>query len=154
MNINDSRATRLAGDFAMICTAGFCPQKINDKVHDDAVEALSEKLAQKLGQDFNIVIRSNLDPIPNAANSLWLLHSVGIDSPGILDIITSMLERYNVSAVDINAGTGPAPLSGELYFEFDATVEVSEDSVEDIHDALRALDHEYALETTFVPKPC
>tara|TARA_R110002072_G_scaffold1164_4_gene9642 strand:+ start:4303 stop:4830 length:528 start_codon:yes stop_codon:yes gene_type:complete len=109
----ESRMSQLAGRFA-----GIVLVQTDDKNFAELKSAL-----QAMEQISSVIEEAELNP--DIKNSRILeLNIVGPDRPGIVHEVTLALEHAVANVVEMETYIAAAPMSGELTFSADATVEV------------------------------
>ncbi len=109
----ESRMSQLAGRFAGIVVV---------QTTDDKLEGLKTALLQ-MDQISSLV--EEADANAEIKNSRILeMNIVGPDRPGIVHEVTLRLEQQVANVVEMETHIAAAPMSGELTFSADATVEV------------------------------
>jgi len=114
-NVENSRMTRLGGEFAMLALV-----KLND-----AQEPALESDLQKLRNDgFQVALLLTEDDHPKKYAG-WLPYEIevlGADHEGIIHEIAHHLAQQGINIEDMETVTAPAPMSGAPLFTMRATV--------------------------------
>lgn len=108
----ESRMSQLAGRFAGIVVV---------ETSDDKLAALKAAL-QSLEAISSVVEEAETTELKNSR--MLDLNIVGPDRPGIVHEVTLALEHHVANVVDMETHISAAPMSGELTFSADATIEV------------------------------
>lgn len=113
----ESRMSQLAGRFAGIAVVQTSADSIDDlKIALQALEQISSVVEEaELKQEFAQEIKNS---------RILELNIVGPDRPGIVHEVSLALEQHVANVVDMETHISAAPMSGELTFSADATVEV------------------------------
>jgi len=110
----ESRMSQLAGRFAGIVVV---------QTSDEKIEVLKTALFE-LKQISSIIEETENDPEIKNTRVLEL-NIVGPDRPGIVHEVSLALEHHVANVVEMETYIAAAPMSGELTFSADATVEVA-----------------------------
>ena len=113
----ESRMSQLSG-----CFAGIAVVEVNDE-HFSALEAALKNL-----DGISSVVQETERPVEVKNTRLLGLNIVGPDRPGILHDVTLALERNVANVVEMETNIFAAPMTGELTFSADASIEVAYDS--------------------------
>jgi glycine cleavage system regulatory protein len=113
----ESRMSQLAGRFAGIAVVQTSVDSIADlKAALQSLEQISSVVEEtELKQEFSQEIKNS---------RILELNIVGPDRPGIVYEVSRALEQHVANVIDMETHISAAPMSGELTFSADATVEV------------------------------
>lgn len=108
----ESRMSQLAGRFAGIVVV---------ETSDDKLAALKAALL-----DLEVIssVVEEAEHVELKNSRMLDMNIVGPDRPGIVHEVTRALEQHVANVVDMETHISAAPMSGELTFSADATVEV------------------------------
>lgn len=108
----ESRMSQLANRFAGIAVVSV----------DEARLAELKDALQSLPQISSLI--EEADDVETKNSRLLEINVVGPDRPGIVHEVTQALEQHVANVVQMETHIAAAPMSGELTFSADATVEV------------------------------
>ncbi len=109
-----SQLARLAGKFAGVVLVGVPDTQVGELEHDLAA----------LAADGLQVTVSRADEERRLA-TVWLLHLVGSDRPGIVAEVSGVLARAGVSIDELQTQVRDAPMAGGVLFEATARLSVT-----------------------------
>lgn len=109
----ESRMSYLADKFAGVALV---------EVDDEQIAELGERLAEI--QRLTVVVEVTESAEPSLRTRAANLNIVGPDRPGILNEVSQALAKAAVNVTEMETHIAAAPMSGELTFSADATVEV------------------------------
>jgi glycine cleavage system transcriptional repressor len=113
-NIEESRMAVLGGEFAAILLVAM------------PAEALAEldPMLAGLGRDLDLRLELRRTTPPRSAGSgrPYLLETVSLDNPGIVQAVTALLKRHGINIEQLETETLPAPWTGAPMFRMRATV--------------------------------
>ena len=109
-----SRMTRLAGKFAGVAEV---------EVPADAVDPLRTDLGRLAEDGLTVTVETSEQP-GAATRTLWRLHLLGQDRPGILAEISTALAGHGVGIEELDTALTDAPMAGGRLFEVDALLTV------------------------------
>jgi glycine cleavage system regulatory protein len=114
-NWNESRMTRLGGQFAGILRAELPAEK---------APAALKALADLEARGIKVVVQTERpsEPEPRPAGLLMQLEVLGIDRPGIVRELSQLLAAADVNVEELATDRRSAPMSGEMLFEARAVV--------------------------------
>lgn len=108
-------------DSSLVCLAGDFAGVVRVAVPDVAIDPLEAALRKLAGQGIAVTVRRN--EMAFALRGLKTgLEMTGIDQPGIIHKVSSVLAEQHVSIDELETHTFPASMSGELMFVAKATV--------------------------------
>merc|ERR1712196_190637 len=117
---------------------------------DAAVESVANLLSNHFGPTYGINIRSEEKCVEVETKS-HLFHMIGVDSMGILDVVMSRFAQCDVSVVSINEATGPAPFSGEKFFEMETLIEIPVEQTDNVLQNIEAIQNIFATDCSLSP---
>jgi glycine cleavage system regulatory protein len=125
----------------MIANISMAPQMDEDV----AIESVVDVLSNHFGLTYGINVRSD-DEQTQIETKPHLFHMIGVDSTGILDVVMSHLSGCDVSVASINAATGPAPFSGEKFFEMESLIEIPVEQMDNVAQNIETIQSTFATE--------
>jgi glycine cleavage system regulatory protein len=133
----DTRMARLSGQFAGMLLVAIAPEK---------ADALVASLRKMEAQGLRFIIEKCDEPAQIAGRTLRL-ELVGLDRPGIIREISSVLASQNVSIVELESERVSGSFSGEAMFKANALLTLPDDlDVEDLRESLEALANELMVD--------
>jgi glycine cleavage system transcriptional repressor len=143
-NIEESRASVLGGEFAVIMLISGEAGQIKSLIRDQASLSDSTGLA--------VTVKPTVPPKPSPQGRPYVVESFSLDAPGIVHLITERLGKYGVNIDDLESDTTAAPFTGAPMFIFKARVTVPpECSLAELRDHLEELSHEKDLDIALKP---
>jgi glycine cleavage system transcriptional repressor len=142
-NIEETRATILGGDFAVIMLVsgkmGSCT-----RLKDLLPKALVPK-------DMTVLVRSTAVQ-PHGAGIPYVIESISLDTPGIVRSLTSVLLTQGINIEELETTVSPAPLSGSPMFRMRIQINLSPGSrLIALKEALSKVAEEHDLDITVRP---
>jgi glycine cleavage system regulatory protein len=113
----ESRMSHLGGQFAGI---------VRVEVPADRADKLARALQQLEADGLRIIVQAEPGPAPKAGGALVALEIVGLDRPGILRGISTVLAAHRVNVEELASECVSAPMGGGNLFQARATVLVPE----------------------------
>ncbi len=122
-NLEDSRMAVLAGDFALIVLFSGPPASI------DKVQQKCKSIEKKL--DFQINFKPPATRSIEQDYALYNFQVTGIDQPGIVHLVSTILADLEVNVVSLESRLTNAAFHGTSLFTLQAELEVHEQNVLD-----------------------
>lgn len=117
LNIETSRMAHLGGEFAMLLLVTGPTEKIADLAEDPTPLAADTGLQLSVRQTETLASASAAIP--------YSIVTAGMDNPGIVQRIASVLHRFQVGIESMDTGVGYAANSGTPIFNMKATISAS-----------------------------
>lgn len=143
-NIEESRMAVLGGEFAIVMLVSGNP---------GALETLG-RMAPARGTELRLRVETRLTraPRPQGAGRPYLLETVSLDAPGIVQAVAEVLRRHGVNIENLDTETASAPWTGAPMFRMRAHVVVpGGTAVSELRHELEALELERDLDITLKP---
>jgi glycine cleavage system transcriptional repressor len=115
-NLEDSRMAILGGEFALILLFSGQPDEVNQ------VEQNSAQWAESLGLSVSFKATGARPHVPDYRP--YLLRVSGVDRPGIVAQVSSLLAGRKVNVAALDSRLSYAPLSGTPLFHLQARLQV------------------------------
>ena len=107
-NIAESRMAVLGGEFAAILLVAMAEPELAGLERDLAL---------------HLELKRTSRPLPRPAEGRpYRLETVSLDTPGIVQAITSLLKRHRINIEELETATVPAPWTGAPMFRMHATL--------------------------------
>ncbi len=114
-NIAESRMAVLGGEFAAILLVAMAEPELAGL--EAALAGLERDLA------LHLELKRTSRPLPRPAEGRpYRLETVSLDTPGIVQAITSLLKRHRINIEELETATVPAPWTGAPMFRMHATL--------------------------------
>lgn len=140
-NWEESRMLRLSGQFAGICRV-TCPE--------EKLVPLKESLKELESVGIQTTVVLDSDGGKEGTQKRMSLNLIGLDRPGLLKSLTSSIARHGINVEELKTECRPAPSSGEILFEADVVVQVSEGpQLKELQDDLEEIGQELMVEIEF-----
>jgi glycine cleavage system regulatory protein len=134
----ESRMSQLAGKFAGIVRVGVATEHI---------EGMTEALQALGSQGLSVLVEASEVTSTSDARKILLLNMIGLDRPGIVREVSQALAKYNINVLEMTTNITNAPMTGELMFNADASIEIPLDvDIRDLHDQLEVITNDLAVE--------
>lgn len=115
-NIEDSRMAMLGGEFAMLVLCSGSVEAL------ERTETESRLAGKKLGLD--IQLRDTALPVASRSLLSYRLRVSGLDHPGIVEAVSSVLARREVNVASLETSVVHQPLTGTPTFVLESLVHV------------------------------
>jgi len=139
LNIETSRMAHLGGEFAMLLLVTGQQTDIANLARDPSPLGA--------GTGLQISVRETRTEESAAAAIPYSIVTAGMDHPGIVRQIASVLHRFQVGIESMDTGIGCAPNSGTPIFSMEATVSVPpEVRIRQLREALTELGDELNMD--------
>lgn len=140
-NIEESRASVLGGEFAVIMLISGEPGKIKGLIRNHDSVAESTGLA--------VTVKPTVPPRPIPQGRPYLVESFSLDAPGIVHLIAERLSKFGANIDDLESETTAAPFTGAPMFIFRARITVPPGcSLAEMRNDLESLSQEKDLDIT------
>lgn len=120
LNIEDSRMTRLGGEFAALLLVS------GDQTSLDALQTQANDIEQALQMRLLIKATSDTPPPDNAIP--YAVEVAALDHPGIVNNISSFFSERNINIVNLQTESYSAAHTGSPMFALHMTVGISADT--------------------------
>ena len=144
LNIEDSRATSLGGEFAVMMSLSG---------DEDAIRQLEAALGVLAdSQNLDFVLRSTEAATTSADLQLVQVTVTCMDHPGIVEAVTAFFADRSANITDLNTATHPAPHTGTPMFDLQMIVALGEqDSLADHAQAFETFCESQDLDASWQP---
>ena len=115
-NLEDSRMAILGGEFALILLVSGAPDALA------AVKQAGARLESELG--LRCILKETTTPSGLGVHLLYRLRVTGVDRPGIVQTIASLLAARGVNLASLESRVSYAPLSGTPMFVLEADLQI------------------------------
>ncbi len=133
----------LGGEFAAIVLMSMPAASLDD------FGLVLESEGRKLNLHFHL--KGTTQPQPMTSGTIYLLETISLDSPGIVQAVTAVLNKHGINIEELETETQPAPWSGTPTFHMRATVILgNEATVSLLKGDLNRLEGEKDLEISLV----
>lgn len=113
-NIEESKMAVLGGEFAAILLVSM---------PGEALAALDAQLAGLERElDLHLELKRTTQPRNTASGRPYFLETVSLDTPGIVQAVTSLLKRHGINIEELETETQPAPWTGAPMFRMRITL--------------------------------
>lgn len=138
----ESRMSQLAGKFAGIVRIGVSTEHI--KGMTEALEALES-------QGLSVLVAASEVNSNSDAQQILQLSMIGLDRPGIVREVSQALAKYGINVLEMTTDISHAPMTGELLFNADASIEVPENvDIKELHDKLEVITNDLAVDMELI----
>ena len=112
-----------------------------------AVSGVTNALQALDSEGLSVLVEAS-EVSPDAYDQKVLqLNMIGLDRPGIVREVSQALAKYGINVLEMTTDITNAPMTGELMFNADASIEVPEDiDIKDLHDQLEIITNDLAVD--------
>ena len=143
-NIEESRASILGGEFALIALVSGEAEGIR------ALEADRSRLAESL--DLEVTLRATEAERPDERGRPYRIESISLDTPGIVHALTAVLRDGGVNIDSLETETRGAPFTGAPMFYAALSVIIPPElSLSTLREQLSSVAEEYDLDISIKP---
>jgi glycine cleavage system regulatory protein len=138
----ESRMSQLAGKFAGIVRVG---------VASEYIESMTNALQALDSEGLSVLVEAS-EVSPEAYDQEVLqLNMIGLDRPGIVREVSQALAKYGINVLEMTTDITNAPMTGELMFNADASIEIPADvDIKDLHDQLEIITNDLAVDMELI----
>jgi len=138
----ESRMSQLAGKFAGIVRVGVAAEHI---------AGMTEALHALDSQGLSVLVEASEISTDSGDREVLQLNMIGLDRPGIVRDVSQALAKYGINVLEMTTYITNAPMTGELMFNADASIEIPENvDIKDLHDQLEIITNDLAVEMELI----
>jgi glycine cleavage system regulatory protein len=138
----ESRMSQLAGKFAGIVRVG---------VASEYIEGMTIALQALDSEGLSVLVEASEVSPDSDDQKVLQLNMIGLDRPGIVREVSQALAKYGINVLEMTTDITNAPMTGELMFNADASIEVPEDvDIKDLHDQLETITNDLAVDMELI----
>lgn len=115
-NLQDSRMAILGGEFALILLLSASPEAL------ERVKACGARIEVDLG--LRCILKDTSNRAPVGDHLLYRIRVTGVDRPGIVQAIASLLASRGINVASLETRVSYAPLSGTPMFVLEADLQI------------------------------
>ena len=143
-NIEESKMSVLGGEFAVILLVSG---------QNSSISELSDNLNNFREESGISVIVKETGPYRGSADRIpYVIESVSLDHPGIVQSITSLLKELEINIEDLETKTSPAPWTGAPLFTLKCIAAVPRGtSVQNLKEKVQEIAHKNDLDISLYP---